>query len=93
MRHPALLLAALLAGCATVPPETPAEATARRGLSCTEAGFEADTPDFRLCLLLQQTNERLAAVERRLGWIEQDASLLAALSRPGLAGGSVGLRR
>ena len=35
-------------------------------LSCTEAGFEADTPDFRLCLLLQQTNERLAAVERRL---------------------------
>jgi hypothetical protein len=83
VRHPALLLAALLAGCATVPPETPAEATARRGISCTEAGFAADTPDFRLCLLLQQTNERLAAVERRLGWIEQDASFARPYLGPG----------
>lgn len=81
--RPVLLLAALLAGCATVPPETPAEATARRELSCTEAGFEASTPDFRLCLILQQTNERLAAVERRLTWLEQDASFARPYLGPG----------
>jgi hypothetical protein len=68
-------LAPLLAGCAGPPPETPAEAEARRGVSCTEAGFEQGTPDFRLCLLLQQTNERLAAVERRLAWIDRDTRL------------------
>jgi len=62
----------LLAGCTTVPPETPAEMQARRELSCQEAGFEAGSSDFKLCLLLQQTNERLSAVERRLNWLEQD---------------------
>jgi hypothetical protein len=73
----------LLAGCATVPPETPAEQAARRELSCQEAGFEPGSPDFRLCLILQQTNERLAAVERRLTWLEQDFSF----ARPGLGPG------
>ena len=34
------LLPWLLAGCTTPPPETPAEALARRELSCTEAGFD-----------------------------------------------------
>lgn len=62
----------LLAGCAVPPAETPVEAQARRGQSCEEAGFTAGSEDYRLCILLQQTNERLAAVERRLGWIEQD---------------------
>jgi hypothetical protein len=64
--------APLLVGCTLPPQETPAEALARRQLSCTEAGFQKDTPDFRLCVLLQQTNERLDSVERRLGWIESD---------------------
>jgi hypothetical protein len=65
----ALLLAALSAGCSV--PETPAETAARRDLRCREAGFTEADADFKLCLLLQQTNERLAAVERRLSWIEQ----------------------
>ena len=75
--------AGLLAGCTTAPPETPAEALARRELSCTEAGFEVATPDFRLCLILQQTNERLAAVERRLTWLEQDSGFSRPFFGPG----------
>ena len=75
MRLLLTLLSLLLAGCTAPPAETPAEELARRQVSCTEAGFTADTADFRLCLLLQQTNERLAAVEQRLRWIEQDTSL------------------
>ena len=83
MRGLALAALAMLAGCTTVPPETPAEALARRELSCTEAGFEAATPDFRLCLILQQTNERLAAVERRLTWLEQDVGFSRPYFGPG----------
>lgn len=72
-RAPAAWLAGcLLAGCALPAAETPAQIDARRQTSCTEAGFAEGTPDFRLCLLLQQTNERLAAVERRLALIDQD---------------------
>ena len=70
---PAVLALGLVGGCTLPPPETPEQTVARRELSCSEAGFQAGTPDFRLCLLLQQTNERLAAVERRLAWLEQDA--------------------
>ena len=68
---PALLLLTL-AGCATAPPETPAERVARQGADCTAAGFQRDTEAYRLCLLLQEQNERLAALERRLAFIEQD---------------------
>ena len=77
------VLLAPLAACSTVPPETPAEALARRELSCKEAGFAEDGPDFKLCLILQQTNDRLAAVERRLTWLEQDASLARPYLGPG----------
>jgi hypothetical protein len=83
VRHLGPLLAAALAGCTSVPPETPAEAQARRELSCKEAGFAEDGPDFKLCLILQQTNDRLAAVERRLTWLEQDASLARPYLGPG----------
>jgi hypothetical protein len=75
--------AMFLAGCTMPPFETPAEALARRQVSCTEAGFSEGTPDFRLCLLLQQTNERLEAVERRLIWIEQDTSWRGPYIGPG----------
>jgi hypothetical protein len=67
-----MLLLALLAGCATAPPETPAERLARQGADCATAGFQRDTESYRLCLLLQEQNERLAALERRLAFIEQD---------------------
>ena len=69
--HGATAAAMLVGGCTIAPPETPAEALARRQLDCQVAGFTAGDSDFRLCLLLQQANERLAAVERRLTWIEQ----------------------
>lgn len=62
----------LFAGCALPPRETPEEALARRSQNCKEAGFAEGGENYRLCLLLQQTNERLADVERRLAWIEQD---------------------
>ena len=48
------------------------QALVRRQLDCTELGFAEGTPDFRLCVLLQQTNEHLASVDRRLTWIEQN---------------------
>ena len=67
-----LVLAVGLGGCAGPPPETIEEAQARRGLSCKEAGFVENSESYRLCLLLQQTDERLANVEHRLRWIEQD---------------------
>jgi hypothetical protein len=69
------LLPWLMAACNLPPSETAAEALTRRQTSCADAGFTADTPDFRLCLLLQQTNERLTAVERRLSALEQDWTL------------------
>lgn len=68
-----LIVAMALAGCAALPqPETPEQALTRRTATCQQAGIGESTPEFRLCLLLQQTNERLDAVERRLSWIEQD---------------------
>lgn len=70
-----LLLALLLGGCTLPAQETPAETAARRQVACEAAGFTPDSPDLRLCLLLQQTNERLATVEQRLTWIEQQMSL------------------
>ena len=48
-----------------------------------EMGFAEGTPDFRLCVLLQQTNERLASVERRLSWIEQDVRFAGPYFGPG----------
>ena len=62
----------LLAGCASVRPETPEERQARFQAACNEAGFKADTEAYKLCLLIQQQNDRLNAVERRLGYIQSD---------------------
>jgi hypothetical protein len=62
----------MLAACAVPPAETPEERLARRTVSCQEAGFAQGSPDFRLCLLIQETHDRLTVMERRLNWIEQD---------------------
>jgi hypothetical protein len=64
----------LLAGCASVAPETPQERQARFQAACNEAGFKADSEEYKLCLLIQQQNDRLSAVERRLGFIESDVN-------------------
>ena len=77
------LLPWLLAGCTSAAGESPAEVAARRELGCTEAGFAAATPEFRLCLMLQQTNERLAAVERQLQWLNQQTVWPRAYFGPG----------
>lgn len=66
------LTAPMLAACAVPPAETPEERLVRRTVSCQEAGFTQGSPDFRLCLLVQETHDRLAVMERRLSWIEQD---------------------
>ncbi len=72
MRHLTLAALLVLAGCSVPPEETPEEARARRTADCRTAGFTPDSPELRLCLLLQQTNERLAVLDRRLSRIEQD---------------------
>jgi hypothetical protein len=60
-----------LAGCAaSPPPETAEQAAARRAISCTEAGLTKDSEAWRLCLLIQQQNDRLNVVEDRLRTIE-----------------------
>ena len=71
----ALVMVILLGGCAVAARETPEERAARLQGDCTAAGFQPATEAFRLCLLLQQQDERLAALERRLGFIEQDVRL------------------
>ena len=81
---PVLLLAVALsgplAGCAQVA-ETPQQVAERRAADCGQLGFTPDSEGYRLCLLLQDTNERLGYLERRLAWIESDV-----LSRPGWYG-------
>ena len=52
-----LLIAAgillLISGCAAVQKESPEAYAARLQASCTEAGFQRDTENYRLCLLIQ----------------------------------------
>ena len=72
LRLAALAGLALLAGCASVAPESPQERQARFQAACNQAGFKADTEAYKLCLLIQQQNDRLDAVERRLGFIQSD---------------------
>ena len=62
--------ACLVAGCATAPAETPEQAQARRAADCTTAGFTPDSDPYRLCLMIQQQNERLATMENRLRFLE-----------------------
>ena len=59
-----------LAACATGP--TAEEVRAMDLVACDAAGFEPGSDAHGLCLLLQSTNRRLEAVERRLNFIELD---------------------
>jgi hypothetical protein len=71
-----LLIAAgillLISGCATVQKESPEAYVARLQANCTEAGFQRDTENYRLCLLIQGTNERLDAVEQQLRYVDMN---------------------
>ena len=73
-RHAALAGLLLLAACAAVRPETPEERQARYQAACNEAGLQKDSEAYRLCLLIQQQNDRLAVLERRLAYIESEVS-------------------
>jgi hypothetical protein len=60
----------ILAACTAGP--TVEEVQAFDMAACDTAGFEAGSDAHGLCLLLQSTNRRLEAVERRLNFIELD---------------------
>lgn len=67
-----LLLALLtpLAACQTGP--TLEELRATDLAACEAAGFDEGSEAHGLCLLLQSTNRRLEALERRIAFIELD---------------------
>ena len=80
MSRPLLAIAAvaiLVSGCQTSP--TVEELRALDVAACDTAGFEPGSDAHGLCLLLQDTNRRLATLERRLDFIELDV-------RSGLSG-------
>jgi hypothetical protein len=70
-----LLIAALagLAGCAVPLVETQEQAAGRHVASCAAAGFATGTEGWRICLLLQAQNDRLADLEGRLRRLETTA--------------------
>jgi outer membrane murein-binding lipoprotein Lpp len=63
----------LVAGCAPQE-EIRAQIAEAQRLDCLAAGFEPDTDAFRLCLLIQDTNQRIAAVERRVDFLDSRAA-------------------
>ena len=73
MSRPLFAIAAvaiLVSGCQTGP--TVEELRAVDVAACDTAGFEPGSDAHGLCLLLQDTNRRLATLERRLDFIELD---------------------
>ncbi len=60
----------LLVGCETGP--TLEQMQVMDTAACDAAGFAPGSDAHGLCLLLQSTNRRLEAVERRLNFIELD---------------------
>jgi invasion protein IalB len=69
-RRLALILPLAATACAQMPAETPEEATQRWAVTCLEAGFARDSDAYKVCLLLEQQNDRMAYIERRLQIIE-----------------------
>jgi hypothetical protein len=69
----AILGAFALAGCRSVAEIEQAAAEARR-TSCLEAGFVEGTDAYRLCLLLQETQERIVRLERRIDLLDSEVS-------------------
>ncbi|BCX19760.1 MAG: hypothetical protein KatS3mg117_3442 [Geminicoccaceae bacterium] len=69
----AILGAFALAGCRSAAEIEQAAAEARR-TSCLEAGFVEGTDAYRLCLLLQETQERIVRLERRIDLLDSEVS-------------------
>lgn len=69
-----LVLAGLvLAGCQSAEEQRKALAEAQRA-SCLESGFVEGSDAYRLCLVLQDTNERIARLERRIDLLDSELS-------------------
>jgi hypothetical protein len=64
-RLTAFSFALLLAGCAQTV-QSPESIMAARMESCRAAGFMEDSDAFRLCLLVEQLNDRIDRLERRI---------------------------
>ena len=80
---PASILSCLLllglVGCTDIDPAILAE---HDRTACEELGFERDSDSWKLCLLLQDQNRRLAYIENRIGFIELDVDRYGYLHRP-----------
>lgn len=74
----ALLASLALAGCQSAAELEQAAAEARRA-SCLESGFAEGSDAFRLCLLLQETHDRIARLERRIDFLDAEISRLGSL--------------
>lgn len=79
-RRRALLACLLAAGCQSTAEEERALAQAQRA-SCLESGFVEGSDGFRLCLVLQDTNERIARLERRIDFLDAEISGLRTFGR------------
>lgn len=80
--RPLLLAVAIvpgLAGCQSLA-EQRAAFEAAIAESCRSQGFTEGTDAWRLCLLLERTDARLAILERRLDQLEFDVRRLDTLS-------------
>lgn len=77
MRPVTALAAALplLAASCTPAAEIERQMAEANRAGCQEAGFAEDSDAWKLCLLLQDSNRRLEALERRLLWLETDLRL------------------
>jgi len=74
-RRPLTLVALglVLAGCQSTAELEQAAAEARRA-SCLEAGFAEGSDAYRLCLILQETQDRIARLERRIDLLDSELS-------------------
>jgi hypothetical protein len=64
-----------LAGCQSAAEIERAAAEARR-TSCLEAGFTEGTDAYRLCLILQEAQDRIGRLERRIDLLDSELSQL-----------------
>lgn len=69
-----------LAGCQSAAELEQAAVEARR-TSCLEAGFAEGSDAYRLCLILQETQDRIARVERRIDFLDAEISGLRTFGR------------
>lgn len=70
----------LVAGCQSAAELEQAAVEARR-TSCLEAGFAEGSDAYRLCLILQETQDRIARVERRIDFLDAEISGLRTFGR------------